>query len=90
MTCAPACASGHASGGTSVWAVRYYLVRGGEGTAQTLQVVSPYGRHTISNAYLQGEVTRATRGLVFVRGLLSVDGNDVAAVDGIWRVLRAA
>ena len=39
---------------------------------------------------LQGEVTRATRGLVFVRGLLSVDGNDVAAVDGIWRVLRAA
>jgi acyl-coenzyme A thioesterase PaaI-like protein len=39
---------------------------------------------------LQGEVTRATRGLVFVRGLLSVGERDVAAVDGIWRVLRAA
>jgi acyl-coenzyme A thioesterase PaaI-like protein len=39
---------------------------------------------------LSGDVTRATRGLVFVRGLLSVGGRDVAAVDGIWRVLRAA
>jgi hypothetical protein len=46
-----------ASGRTSVWAVRYYLVRGGEGTAQTLQVVSPYGRHTIRNASKYGEVT---------------------------------
>jgi acyl-coenzyme A thioesterase PaaI-like protein len=39
---------------------------------------------------LRGEVTRATRGLVFVRGILSVGERDVAAVDGIWRVLRAA
>lgn len=39
---------------------------------------------------LHGEVTRATKGLVFVRGVLSVGGRDVAAVDGIWRVLRAA
>jgi acyl-coenzyme A thioesterase PaaI-like protein len=39
---------------------------------------------------LQGEVTRATRGLVFLRGVLSSDGRDVAAVDGIWRVLRGA
>ncbi len=38
---------------------------------------------------LRGEVTRATRGLVFVRGLLAVAERDVAAVDGIWRVLRA-
>jgi acyl-coenzyme A thioesterase PaaI-like protein len=38
---------------------------------------------------LRGEVTRATRGLVFVRGILSVGDRDVAAVDGIWRVLRA-
>ena len=38
---------------------------------------------------LQGDVTRATRGLVFVRGILSAGGRDVAAVDGIWRVLRA-
>jgi acyl-coenzyme A thioesterase PaaI-like protein len=38
---------------------------------------------------LHGEVTRATKGLVFVRGVLSVGDRDVAAVDGIWRVLRA-
>ena len=38
---------------------------------------------------LRGEVTRATRGLVFVRGILSAGDRDVAAVDGIWRVLRA-
>jgi acyl-coenzyme A thioesterase PaaI-like protein len=37
---------------------------------------------------LRGEVTRATKGLVFVRGVLSVGDGDVAAVDGIWRVLR--
>lgn len=39
---------------------------------------------------LAGEVTRATRGLVFVRGLLSAGGRDVGAVDGIWRVLAPA
>jgi acyl-coenzyme A thioesterase PaaI-like protein len=39
---------------------------------------------------LRGEVTRATKGLVFVRGILAVGDRDVAAVDGIWRVLRAA
>ena len=38
---------------------------------------------------LRGEVTRATKGLVFVRGILSAGDRDVAAVDGIWRVLRA-
>jgi acyl-coenzyme A thioesterase PaaI-like protein len=38
---------------------------------------------------LNGDVTRATKGLVFVRGILSVGERDVAAVDGIWRVLRA-
>jgi acyl-coenzyme A thioesterase PaaI-like protein len=38
---------------------------------------------------LRGEVTRATRGLVFVRGILLVGDRDVAVVDGIWRVLRA-
>ncbi len=38
---------------------------------------------------LQGEVTRATQGLAFVRGMLSVGDRDVGAVDGIWRVLRA-
>jgi uncharacterized protein (TIGR00369 family) len=39
---------------------------------------------------LRGEVTRATRGLVFIRGILSVGERDVAAIDGIWRILRAA
>jgi uncharacterized protein (TIGR00369 family) len=39
---------------------------------------------------LKGEVTRATRGLVFVRGILTAGERDVAAIDGIWRVLRAA
>jgi acyl-coenzyme A thioesterase PaaI-like protein len=39
---------------------------------------------------LHGEVTRATLGLVFVRGKLLVGDRDVAAVDGIWRVFRAA
>jgi acyl-coenzyme A thioesterase PaaI-like protein len=38
---------------------------------------------------LHGDVTKATRGLVFVRGILSVGDRDVAAVDGIWRILRA-
>jgi acyl-coenzyme A thioesterase PaaI-like protein len=38
---------------------------------------------------LRGEVTRATKALVFVRGILAVGERDVAAVDGIWRVLRA-
>jgi acyl-coenzyme A thioesterase PaaI-like protein len=37
---------------------------------------------------LRGEVTRATQGLVFARGVMVASGRDVAAVDGIWRVLR--
>ena len=36
---------------------------------------------------LTGEITRVTRALVFVRGLLSVEGRDAAAMDGIWRIL---
>jgi acyl-coenzyme A thioesterase PaaI-like protein len=42
---------------------------------------------------LRGEVTRRTRGLVFVRGVIGVWNEqtmrDVGAVDGIWRVLRS-
>jgi acyl-coenzyme A thioesterase PaaI-like protein len=42
---------------------------------------------------LRGEVTRRTRGLVFVRGVVAArdaDGlRDVGAMDGIWRVLRS-
>jgi acyl-coenzyme A thioesterase PaaI-like protein len=37
---------------------------------------------------LRGEVTRATNGLVFVRGMMAAGEREVAAVDGIWRVLR--
>ncbi len=41
---------------------------------------------------LRGEVTRRSRGLVFLRGMLGVRDvdsvRDVVAVDGIWRVLR--
>ena len=39
---------------------------------------------------LRGEVTRATSGLVFVRGKILVGERDVAAIDGIWRVFRTA
>ena len=37
---------------------------------------------------LHGEVTRRTRGLVFVRGSVVAHERNVGAVDGIWRVLR--
>jgi acyl-coenzyme A thioesterase PaaI-like protein len=41
---------------------------------------------------LHGEVTRRTRGLVFVRGIIFAhhqdDAREVGAIDGIWRVLR--
>jgi acyl-coenzyme A thioesterase PaaI-like protein len=41
---------------------------------------------------LSGEVTRRTRGLVFLRGIIGVREpertREVGSVDGIWRVLR--
>jgi acyl-coenzyme A thioesterase PaaI-like protein len=41
---------------------------------------------------LRGEVTRRTRGLVFVRAVIGARAGDstrdVGAIDGIWRVLR--
>jgi acyl-coenzyme A thioesterase PaaI-like protein len=41
---------------------------------------------------LRGEVVRRTRGLVFLRGIISARAlsgvRDIGAVDGIWRVLR--
>jgi acyl-coenzyme A thioesterase PaaI-like protein len=37
---------------------------------------------------LRGEVTRATKSMVFVRGIIAVGERDVVAVDGIWRVFR--
>jgi uncharacterized protein (TIGR00369 family) len=36
----------------------------------------------------RGRIVRRTRRLVFMHGLLSVGGNDVAAIDGIWTVLQ--
>ena len=40
---------------------------------------------------LRGEVTKRTRGLVFLRGLISAqelhESRDIVAIDGIWRVL---
>jgi len=42
---------------------------------------------------LRGEVTRRTRGLVFVRGVIAArdehNMREAGAIDGIWRVLRA-
>jgi acyl-coenzyme A thioesterase PaaI-like protein len=40
--------------------------------------------------WLAGEVVRRTGSLVFMRGLLRTPERDVAAADGIWRILRSA
>jgi uncharacterized protein (TIGR00369 family) len=37
----------------------------------------------------RGEIVRAARSLVFVRGMLSVEERMVAAIDGIWKVLHS-
>src|SRR3954447_10170705 len=41
---------------------------------------------------LRGEVTRRTRGLVFLRGVIGARDSDavrdVGSVDGVWRVMR--
>lgn len=39
--------------------------------------------------WVDGEVTRRTRTLVFTRGLLRVAERTVGAADGVWRILRA-
>jgi acyl-coenzyme A thioesterase PaaI-like protein len=38
--------------------------------------------------WVAGEVARRTRALVFMRGIIRVGERDVAAADGIWRILR--
>ena len=38
-------------------------------------------------AQMQAEVVRATRSLVFLRGVMSVDGRVVATADGVWKIL---
>lgn len=40
--------------------------------------------------WVSGEVTRRTRGLVFMRGILSAADRDIGAADGVWRIIRAA
>jgi uncharacterized protein (TIGR00369 family) len=37
----------------------------------------------------RGEIVRATRSLVFMRGFLAVGERTVAAIDGIWKVLHS-
>jgi len=39
---------------------------------------------------VQGEVVRATRSVVFIRGLVSVAGRSVAMADGVWKRLGSA
>jgi uncharacterized protein (TIGR00369 family) len=36
----------------------------------------------------RGEIVRRTRSIVFVRGKLTVGNREVAAIDGIWKVLQ--
>ncbi len=38
--------------------------------------------------WITGEITRRTRSLVFTRGIIRAAERDVAAADGIWRILR--
>lgn len=38
-------------------------------------------------AQMQAEVVRATRSLVFLRGVMTVDGRVVATADGVWKIL---
>jgi len=40
--------------------------------------------------WLSGEVTRRTGSMVFTLGVIRTVDHDVAAADGIWRVLRRA
>jgi acyl-coenzyme A thioesterase PaaI-like protein len=56
----------------------------------TIQLNTHFLSAVIPGAFLElsGEVTRATRGLVFVRGLIATGGRDAVAIDAIWRILR--
>ncbi len=40
--------------------------------------------------WVRGEVTQRTGSMVFMRGIMATPDRDVAAVDGIWRILRSA
>ena len=38
-------------------------------------------------ATIQAEIIRATRSLVFARGVMAVDGRTVATGEGVWKIL---
>jgi acyl-coenzyme A thioesterase PaaI-like protein len=38
-------------------------------------------------AEIRSEIIRATRSLVFVRGVMAVDGRVVATGEGVWKIL---
>jgi uncharacterized protein (TIGR00369 family) len=64
-------------------------------TVATIQLNTQFLAAVTPGAFLtfHGQVTRRTRGLVFLHGNVSIGGphdpNQVGAVDGIWRVLNA-
>ena len=39
-------------------------------------------------AFVQAEVVKATRSLVFLRGSMIVNSRTVATVDGVWKILQ--
>lgn len=39
-------------------------------------------------ARVAAEVVRATRSIIFLRGVMSVDGRVVATADGVWKILE--
>lgn len=66
----------------------------GRGKTTTIQLNTHFMDAVTPGEFIEmrGEVTRRTRGMVFLRGIVSVRGlhaeRDVGAMDGIWRILR--
>jgi uncharacterized protein (TIGR00369 family) len=56
----------------------------------TVQLNTQFIAAVLVGDFVEGraEVVRATRSLVFVRGMLTVGDRTVAAIDGIWKVLH--
>lgn len=62
---------------------------GGGMNLATIQLDLHYIAAAMPGQFLvaSGEVTRKTRSVVFIRGLLRHDGNTVVAATGIWKIL---
>lgn len=66
----------------------------GRGLCTTIQLNTHFMDAVTVGEFLEvrGEITRRTRQMAFIRGIVSVRGlhaeRDVGAVDGIWRILR--